>query len=339
MSALILAGDAQEPAPASRKRALDAEEAVHPRSNGQATASTVAPAPARAGGCDIASDSDDEPPRPPPARLAPQAERPDDELSLDELAVRRYGKSLGSQLVSMVDGYDLYKKMHVMLMEPPATETDLEKEHFALDVAMAVNNTFHNVEESSTLGNPHKSYTWHQLCFIVPLFIAERGDLWKYATARLESRGARMKVIARAMVNWSKARIQKRSLNKRKRSTGKLALRGGPEREGSGPITQKYTGSGSHQLMGAQGLREKLLRGGLIAPKKHNRLAALGRLTAPRQTVKWEEDWSALRSLSCRRAFELCLRNKIPRFYDVQGRRGDWSAAIQLLAPGADGGK
>ena len=47
MSALILAGDAQEPAPASRKRALDAEEAVHPRSNGQATASTVAPAPAR----------------------------------------------------------------------------------------------------------------------------------------------------------------------------------------------------------------------------------------------------------------------------------------------------
>ena len=120
-------------------------------------------APARTCGYDIASDSDEEPPvrpvRPPPP--PPEAEKPDDDLTLDELAVKRYGKSLGSQLVSMVDGYDLYKSMHMKLMEPPATETQEQKDDFALDVAIAVNDTFHSIEASSQLGPAHKSYTWH----------------------------------------------------------------------------------------------------------------------------------------------------------------------------------
>jgi hypothetical protein len=290
---------------------------------------TPAPPP-RTGGVDIDSDSDDEPVRRPAP--APLPEKCDADLTLAELAEKRYGKSLGAALLSMVDGFDLYKHMHVLLMEPPATATDEEKESFALDVAAAVNDMFHNVEASSTLGSPHKSYTWHELLFIVPLFIRTRGDLWPMSTARLESRGARMKVIARSVVIWAKAGVRKRTIAKRQRAKGKTVLRGGPERAGSS-FTQNYTGSGVLQLLGAQGLREQMLRAGTIAPKKSNRLGKHGRVTAPRQTKKWDEhDWSLLRSLSCRRAFELCLRGRMPRFYDVRGEKSDWSAALEILS-------
>ena len=291
----------------------------------------TATAPPRTGGFDIASDSDDEPPTRPPSQPA-QPERPDNELTLDELAEQCYGKSLGSQLVSMVNGFDCYRRMHVLLMEPPnlLLGSVEGKEKYAIDVAVAINDTFYSVEDSSTLGPAHKSYTWHELLFIIVPFIAERGDLWPWSTARLEARGARAKVVERSVVLWAKKGVCKRSISKRERTTGKKALRGGPERT-SAPFTQAYNSSGVQQLLGAQGLREQMLRNGKIAPKKSNRLGRLGRTTAPRQTHKWEEDYSDIKALSCRKAFELCLRKQIPRFYDVQGVRGDWNAALQYL--------
>ena len=176
----------------------------------------------------------------------------------------------------------------------------------------------------------------HELLFIIVRFIFERGDLWPWSTARLEARGARAKVVARSVINWAKSGVRNRSINKRERTKGKKALRGGPER-GSTPFTQAYNSSGVQQLLGAQGLREQMLRTGKIAPKKSNRLGRLGRTTAPRQTKKWEEDWSTLKALSCRKAFELCLRNRIPRFYDVRGVRGDWNAAVRYLEQASAG--
>ena len=136
------------------------------------------------------------------------------------------------------------------------------------------------------------------------------------------------------MVNWAKSSVRKRTINKRQRTTGKKQLLGGSERQATS-FSQKYTGSGAMQLAGAQGLRERMLREGKIAPKKHMELGRLGRTTAVRQTPKWEEDWSALKQLSCRRALELCLRASVPRFYDLQGKRGDWSAALRYLEQSA----
>ena len=288
-------------------------------------------------GYDIASDSDDE--QGPPLRPAAPApaQRPDGELTLEELMEHRYGQSLSTQLLSMVDGFDLYRKMHVLLMEPPRLLLSQPggKDRYAVDVAVAVNDTFHNVEESSQLGPTHKSYTWHQLLFTVVLFVEERGDLWAFSTARLEARGARAKAVARSVVNWAKSGVRNRTINKRQRATGKKQFRGGAERKAT-TFTQQYTSSGVLQLAGAQGLRERMLREGKIAPKKSRELGRCGRTTAPRQTAKWEEDWSVLEGLSCRRALELCLRGLVPRFYDVQGIRGDWSAALRYLEQSAE---
>ena len=299
-----------------------------------ATIARPAPPVPRSGGVDIESESDDEVAPSKRVAAAPQAQvTSDDNLNLDALAERRYGKSLGSALVSMMDGFDLYKTMHVLLMEPPTLAlavSDSAKEIFALNVAVAINDTFHSVEESSTLGNPHKSYTWHQLLFTLTLFIADRGDLWPYATARLEARGGRVKVIARSVVQWSKQGVRTRTIAKRVRKSGKKALRGGPSR-GSSHFEQRSTSCGVKQLLGAQGLREQFLRDGKTRSKKGGQLAKFGRVTAPRQTPKWEEDYSVLKRLSCRDAFELCLRGRVPRFYGVSGEKADWKAAISYL--------
>ena len=48
----------------------------------------------------------------------------------------------------------------------------------------------------------HKSWYVFLTVWVASRQIAERGDLWAYSTSPIESRGARMKRIARSCVSW-----------------------------------------------------------------------------------------------------------------------------------------
>ena len=48
----------------------------------------------------------------------------------------------------------------------------------------------------------HKSWYVHYLVWIVPRMIAQYGDLWRFCTAAIESRNARLKRIGRTCISW-----------------------------------------------------------------------------------------------------------------------------------------
>ena len=48
----------------------------------------------------------------------------------------------------------------------------------------------------------HKSWYVHYLVWIVPRMIFLHGDLWRFCTAAMESRGARLKRMGRTVICW-----------------------------------------------------------------------------------------------------------------------------------------
>ena len=48
----------------------------------------------------------------------------------------------------------------------------------------------------------HKSWYVHLVQWVIPLQMAEVGDLWPFGTGPVEQRGARLKRIAREVVSW-----------------------------------------------------------------------------------------------------------------------------------------
>lgn len=50
--------------------------------------------------------------------------------------------------------------------------------------------------------NKHKSWYFHLVTWVVPLQMAEVGDLWPFGTGPVEQRGARLKRLARSVVSW-----------------------------------------------------------------------------------------------------------------------------------------
>jgi len=50
----------------------------------------------------------------------------------------------------------------------------------------------------------HKSWYVHLLVFVVPQQIAAHGNTWRFSTAPIESRGARLKRLGRRVVSWRK---------------------------------------------------------------------------------------------------------------------------------------
>eukprot|EP00965_Chrysotila_dentata_P055477 1840593-Pleurochrysis_carterae.AAC.1 len=70
----------------------------------------------------------------------------------------------------------------------------------------------HALENGSN--SAHKSWMPHIVAFILPLFIARLGNLWKYASGKLEARGGRVKRIARSVVCWQPRGVYKRTIGK-----------------------------------------------------------------------------------------------------------------------------
>mmetsp|Transcript_23609 Transcript_23609/g.50868 ORF Transcript_23609/g.50868 Transcript_23609/m.50868 type:complete len:88 (-) Transcript_23609:334-597(-) len=57
----------------------------------------------------------------------------------------------------------------------------------------------------------------HIITCILPLFVAERDNLWRFSPAKLESRGGRVKRIARATVCWQPRGVYRRTIKKTKK--------------------------------------------------------------------------------------------------------------------------
>eukprot|EP00965_Chrysotila_dentata_P114041 3771024-Pleurochrysis_carterae.AAC.1 len=56
----------------------------------------------------------------------------------------------------------------------------------------------------------------HIIVYIIPLFVASRGNLWRFATVSLESRGGRVKRVARSVISWQPAGVYKRAISSKK---------------------------------------------------------------------------------------------------------------------------
>ena len=50
--------------------------------------------------------------------------------------------------------------------------------------------------------NSHQSWYVHYLIYIVPRQMYKYGNTWRFSTAPIESRGARLKRLGRKVVNW-----------------------------------------------------------------------------------------------------------------------------------------
>ena len=98
-----------------------------------------------------------------------------------------------------LDGWGAFGLLHVEWRTPWELKTDKYKQTRALMFAKcAAANS--KVMEALSIGK-HKSWYVHLTLWVIPLQIAEVGDLWPFSTDPVEQRGARLKRIARE--RWS----------------------------------------------------------------------------------------------------------------------------------------
>ena len=194
--------------------------------------------------------------------------------------------------------------------------TKTEKEEHALAVGVTSVTAFHYLEAS----NPeHRSWMPHIIWAVIPKFIAERGNIWRFSTAKLEARGAAAKRIGRAIVCW-----RKRKLGASTRTISKLSTiasrEAGEVRTGTTTFQQTYSSTGEKQLLENIGLREQQLREG--NDRKSRKLSQLGRLSAPRVTAKHHEASLAETGVpfTCAEVLEAIVRGHIARPYTARGK-------------------
>ena len=107
------------------------------------------------------------------------------------------GKVLALSIGRMLNYYDAYYRFHITTHGPPPMLTRADREAYALRVGVDAVTVFHYLEDS----NPeHKSWMPHIIWAVIPKFIAARGDIWRYSTAKLEARGAAAKALGRHVV-------------------------------------------------------------------------------------------------------------------------------------------
>ena len=159
------------------------------------------------------------------------------------------------------------------------------------------------------------------MAYILPFFVAEKGNLWRFSSAKLESRGGRVKRIARAVVCWQARGVYKRTIAKRRMP-------------GAGPKTVlcRTSKSGVKSVLDRLIFQEQMGRDGTIRIKQAKRFRETGRLKKTREAPKmrrFEADRLTLR-LSCESAFEAMYRGHMPRIYDDQGRLNSDYSGVQF---------
>ena len=86
--------------------------------------------------------------------------------------------------------------------------------------------------------NQHQSWYVHYLIYIVPRQLYKYGNTWRFSTAPIESRGARIKRIARRVVSWRARAVGTTAYDYIRRSDGVRVQR-----------AQRYDSSPCHQML------------------------------------------------------------------------------------------
>ena len=155
---------------------------------------------------------------------------------------------------------------------------------------------------------------FHIISYILPFFIASRGNLWRYSSAKLESRGGRVKRVARAVVCWQPRGVYTRTI--------KRSRKGGAEASNRKTIRVQNTNCGSKNILDRLVLAENLMRAGSVRPKQAKRFAETGRLKKVRELTKarsLDEDRIHL-ELTSLAVFEAMYDNTIPLIYTESGK-------------------
>eukprot|EP00965_Chrysotila_dentata_P218875 6190818-Pleurochrysis_carterae.AAC.1 len=123
------------------------------------------------------------------------------------------GISLASAVFLILRGFDRYVLWHQAIREQPSADDTQGREELALRCCITATRLMHDLENGSN--SAHWSWMPHIVVYIVPLFVANRGNLWRFATAALESRGGRVKKVARSVISWQPAGVYKRTISKK----------------------------------------------------------------------------------------------------------------------------
>ena len=306
--------------------------------NVAAAAAAPPPGPVAQRGFDVRDDSDDDdeparrpapPPPPPPAALPP------DQLTLHQLLSRDLGANMATQLLLMISSMDTYQAMHETIRSPPACVDDPDdpaRDSWAVEIAVTSVRCFHDLEES----NPsHRSWMPHITWAIVPEIVKERGNIWRFASAKLEARGAVAKCLGRGVVCWrnlgttSSRGIKKRPLGTVKSRKKKLVVPTGEK-----TVSTTWKTSGCKQLLEMIGVREKRHRSDPTASRASTSLSKFGRIRAARNTIKHEADHQkAAGTYTCLHLFEIMYRGKLKRLYNNLGeiQLDAWNALADLI--------
>ena len=165
----------------------------------------------------------------------------------------------------------------------------------------------------------------HIISYILPLFVAQRGNLWRFSSAKLESRGGRVKRIARATVCWQPRGVYQRTIKK--------TAKGGADASNAKVIVQRVSGCGSKNILDRVVLTEDALRDGRVRPKQSKRFRETGRVKKPRELAKTRAlpDGRIHIELSCERIFEAQYDGLIPRIYTEKGQLNpDYAQSAQF---------
>ena len=307
--------------------------------NVAAAAAAAAPPPPRPAGrgFDVRDDSDDEdvPIRRPPPRAparAPAQPTASAPLTLQQLLTRDLGNSMAENVLLMLSSMDTYNAMHTNLRSPlpmvddPAHE---DRAEWALNIAITSVACFHDLEES----NPsHRSAMPHTVWAVVPEFVMQRGNIWRYSSGKLEARGAVAKRLGRGVVCWrnfgtvSTRGVKKRALGTKKSRKKFLAVL-----DTEKAVTTTWKTSGCKQLLEMLGLREKRLRVNPHVSRASSALSKFGRIKASRHTIKHENaQQKAHLSYTCKQLFEKMYRGQLKRLYSNLGimQLEAWNALV-----------
>ena len=149
----------------------------------------------RAGGFSMA------PPAAAPPPPAPDAPPPPPMKESERLAAlrTRYGSHMDSARLAL-DAWAAFALLYVEWRGAWASRTVEYKKQRALAFAKCAAKVSTTMKDLSI--GKQKSWYVHLVMWVIPLQMAEVGDMWAFSTGPLEQRGARLKRIAREVVSW-----------------------------------------------------------------------------------------------------------------------------------------
>ena len=180
----------------------------------------------------------------------------------------------------------------------------------------------HVMENASN--STHRSWMPPIIGFVIPLFVARLGNLWRFSSAKLESRGGRVKRIARTCVSWQPKGVYTRTIKKKRN--------GDTSSSNTRTVQVKAGNNGCKTVLDRVVLQEVQIRHGVVRPRAAKRFRESGRVKKVRALAKsseWADDRLKL-ELTCEGAFAAMYFDQMPRIYNESGQLHEGFASDQF---------